>query len=77
MDGPIYLKSGVTLRGDFLYEGRYPTEVVLYDGPNTGSVAEEAMVVMDNVSDARVSFLDATSIMSANVPCCTGILDPP
>lgn len=70
MDGPIYLKSGITLRGAYSAEYVSYTGLVLYDGPNTGSVAEEAMVIIDGVSDAQVSVRDATRILSADVPYC-------
>lgn len=54
MDGPIYLKSGITLSGVFNSEFLSFTGVHVYNGPNAGSVAEEAMIIVDGVSNAEV-----------------------
>lgn len=55
MDGPIFLKSGVTLEGS--YSDNYPTRsfFTLYEGDNNGKTAEEAIVVVDGVTDVTAS----------------------
>lgn len=55
MDGPIFVKSGVTLYGTFNVEFTTYTEFVFYEGANTGNTAEEAIVVFDDVTGAEES----------------------
>lgn len=54
MDGPIFVKSGVTLLGKPGNSGVYPI-FTSYDGPNIGNAAEDALIVLDGVTDAEVS----------------------
>lgn len=55
MDGPIYLKDGVTLSGTYDAEDVPYGRLNLYDGPKLGAVEEAGIVVLDGVSDAEAS----------------------
>lgn len=66
-DGPILMKSGVTLDGGFSDEFPGWTFFITYDGPNTQLSSEEAVIVIDSVTNAEVStiwqlILDTTPI---------------
>lgn len=54
LDGPIYLKSGVTLGGGFSDDApRWPF-LQLYDDPNSGNTVEDAIIVVDGATGAEV-----------------------
>lgn len=54
IDGPIFLKSGVFIDGD--WKDEYPTFcwLVLYDGDSNTVTGEDAMVVVDGVTGGEV-----------------------
>lgn len=54
IDGPIYMKSGVTLDGSWIDEAPVFSFLWLYEGSNFGNVAEDAVIVVDGVTDAEV-----------------------
>ena len=56
VNGPIFLKSGVALRGDFNVEFSDWTDFWVYDGPNVSNTGEDAVIVIDNVTDVWVRF---------------------
>lgn len=60
MDGPIYLKSGINLDGTFSAEFSDYTELRFYEGARASEAGENAMVVVDGISDAQAS------------ACCSG-----
>lgn len=55
IDGPIYIKSGVTLDGSWIDESPVFSFLWLYEGSNFGSVTEDAVIVVDGVTDAEVN----------------------
>lgn len=55
MDGPVFVKSGVTLDGEYSDDSPNWTTFRLYEGANNGNTAEDAMVVIDGVTDAAAS----------------------
>lgn len=55
LDGPVFVKSGVTLSGTFNAEGPALTFFILYEGDNNGKTAEEGVIVIDGVTDAEAS----------------------
>lgn len=64
LDGPIFIKSGVTLSGS--YSDDVPTFPFfrLHDGPNTASTTEDAVIVIDGATDAEVSTI--SSVVTAS-----------
>lgn len=54
LDGPIFLKSGVTLGGGFSDDSPRWPYLRRYDGPNTGNTAEDAIIVADGATGAEV-----------------------
>ena len=55
LDGPIFFKSGVTISGRFNVEFTTYTDLVFYEGANSGNTAEEAIVVFDHATGAEES----------------------
>lgn len=55
LDGPIFIKSGVTLNGGYTDDSPNYPFFRLYDGPNTASTTEDAVIVIDGTADAEVS----------------------
>lgn len=57
IDGPIYLKDGITLTGSFDSTAirYYHARLNLYSGSNTSRTQEDAMVILDGVSNVRAS----------------------
>ncbi|CAN0223077.1 unnamed protein product, partial [Pylaiella littoralis] len=49
VDGPVFLKSGVTLGGEYDTEDSSSTTFALYNGQNNGKTSENAMLVIDGV----------------------------
>lgn len=74
MDGPIFLKSGVTLEGS--YSDNYPTRsfFTLYEGDNNGKTAEEAILVVDGVTDVTASAVFFFFLVFALQPRATEII---
>lgn len=54
LDGPIFFKSRVELLGGWIAEFGDWTDFSVYDGPNTSSTGEVAVIVIDGVKDASV-----------------------
>ena len=65
LDGPVFIKNGVTLSGGVNPEGPITTFFILYEGDNNGNTAEEAVIVIDGVTDALAS-------IDLNDPMCNG-----
>ena len=57
MDGPVFVKSGVTLSGGKSDDAPGYTFFKVYDGENNGNSAEDATVVIDGATDAVVEFI--------------------
>ncbi|CAM9220801.1 unnamed protein product [Pylaiella littoralis] len=49
VDGPVFLKSGVTISGRISGDSPNYTTFILYDGDNNGKTSEDAMLVIDGV----------------------------
>lgn len=47
VDGPVFLKSGVTISGRISDDSPNYTTFILYDGDNNGKTSEDAMLVID------------------------------
>ena len=54
MDGPVYIKSGVTLSGSSSESCEVCTHMLAYEGSNNGNTEEDGIVVIDGVIDAQV-----------------------
>ncbi|CAM9212730.1 unnamed protein product, partial [Laminaria digitata] len=53
LDGPVFVKSGVTLDGEYSDDAPNWSTFVLYEGANNRNTAEDAVVVIDGVTDAE------------------------
>lgn len=73
MDGPVFIKSGVTLEGD--QSDDYPawTFFKLHEGANNENTEEDAMMVFDGVTDATVRVLSSRSQPWFRVLTCVHI----
>ena len=56
VNGPIFLKSNVTLDGAWNPEFGTWSYFYVYDGPNIRSTGEDAVIVIDGATSAQVSF---------------------
>lgn len=65
MDGPVFVKSGVTIEGDYSDDSPGWTFFRLYEGANNGNTAEDAVVVIDGVTDATASGFRPPLLLSA------------
>lgn len=59
LDGPVFIKSGVTLAGTVTDDAPGWTFFIVYDGPKTTAAGEDAVVVIDGAIDAEVSHLSS------------------
>lgn len=55
-DGPVFIKSGVTLSGKYSDDLGW-TSFILYEGPNNGNTDEDALIVIDGVTGAQVDHI--------------------
>lgn len=55
LNGPIFVKSGVTLNGDFVAESWSFTNFVVYEDSTTSGAGEDAIIVIDGATDVMVS----------------------
>lgn len=62
IDGPIFMKSGVTLDGQWQDDFPSWTYFVFYEGENSASTGEDAVIVMDGVTDAEASIAPSISV---------------
>ena len=53
LDGPVFVKNGVTLSGQFNVEFGLYTYFILYESDSNGNTAEEAVVVINGVTNAE------------------------
>eukprot|EP00904_Undaria_pinnatifida_P008258 jgi/Undpi1/4562/HiC_scaffold_18.g07916.m1 len=53
LDGPIFVKSGVTISGQYSSEFTTYTEFILYEGDNIGVSGEDGIIVIDSVTGAE------------------------
>lgn len=53
LDGPIFVKSGVTISGQYSSEFTTYTEFILYEGDNIGISGEDGIIVIDSVKGAE------------------------
>lgn len=56
LDGPIYMKSGVTLDGTWIDESPTFSFLYLYESENFSNTAENGVIVIDGVTDAEVRY---------------------
>ena len=54
VNGPIFLKSNVTLEGDWNPEFGTWSNFYVYDGPNISSTGEDAVIVIDGATSVSV-----------------------
>lgn len=57
LDGPIFVKSGVIINGGYSDDAPNYPFFQFYNGPNSESTGEDAMIVIDGVTGAEVSTL--------------------
>eukprot|EP00904_Undaria_pinnatifida_P008263 jgi/Undpi1/4567/HiC_scaffold_18.g07921.m1 len=57
IDGPIFMKSGVTLDGQWQDDFPSWTYFVFYEGENSAITGEDAVIVMDGVTDAEIEYV--------------------
>lgn len=74
LDGPVFVKSGVTLQG--ATSDDYPawTYFNLHEGANNDNTAEEAILVFDGVTDATVEKIAFGRIVEVAVDIVPGTL---
>ena len=68
LDGPIFVKSGVTLSGMYSSDSSSYTELVLYDGANNENAAEEAIIVIADVTGAEVGIARHPASLNRRMP---------
>lgn len=54
VDGPIFMKAGVTISGSTSDDAPAHSFINLYDGANAANTNEEAIIVFDGVVGAEV-----------------------
>lgn len=72
LDGPIFIKSGVTLGGGYSDDAPNYPFFQIYDGPNTASTTEDAMIVIDGATNAEVSTQKPGHRLPYNSSRCCG-----
>eukprot|EP00904_Undaria_pinnatifida_P008254 jgi/Undpi1/4559/HiC_scaffold_18.g07913.m1 len=58
VDGPVYIKSGVTLSGSSSESCEVCTHMLAYEGSNNGNTEEDGIVVIDGVIDAQIKIIE-------------------
>ena len=56
VNGPIFLKSNVTLQGQLNVEFSTWSDFYVYDGPNISGTGEDAVIVIDGATSVSVRF---------------------
>lgn len=54
VDGPIFIKSGVTLSGSWIAESPQFSFLFVYEGSNNRNTGEDGIIVIDGATDAEV-----------------------
>ncbi|CAN0272345.1 unnamed protein product [Ascophyllum nodosum] len=57
VNGPIFLKSNVTLEGDWNPEFGTWSNFYVYDGPNISSTGEDAVIVIDGATSVSLEYI--------------------
>lgn len=54
VDGPIFMKSGVTLSGSWIAESPQFSFLSVYEGSSNSNTGETGIIVIDGATDAEV-----------------------